>query len=162
MRRKDKEITDPKKIEAILDEAEIIHIAMLDGNRPYIIPINYGYAENTIYIHCAWEGKKIDLIKKNNTVCFQTEIDVQVLNAPRAHQCSTLYKSVIGYGKAFIIENPKEKKHAADILMNHYLKEEGRKHAYGSCLKNVCMIKIEIDSMTGKETLPEHPEQGAV
>jgi nitroimidazol reductase NimA-like FMN-containing flavoprotein (pyridoxamine 5'-phosphate oxidase superfamily) len=63
LRRKDKEITDPQKIEAVLSEAQIIHIAMLDGDQPYIIPLNFGYAENTIYIHCAREGKKIDLIK---------------------------------------------------------------------------------------------------
>ena len=143
-------------MEAILNQAEIIHIAMLDGDRPYIIPLNYGYAENTIYFHCAKEGKKIDLIKKNNTVCFQTEVDVKVLRAEIAHKCATLYQSVIGYGKAIIIDDPKEKKQAADILMNHYIKEEGRKHEYGSCLKEVCMIKIDIDSMTGKQTLPAH------
>ena len=156
MRRKDKQITDPKKIEAILEEAEVIHIAMIDGDRPYIIPINYGYADNAIYIHCAKAGKKIDLIQKNNQVCFQTEIGVQVLNAEVAHKCGTLYKSVIGWGKAFIIEDPAEKKKAADVLMDHYVKEDGKVHEYGSCLKRVCMIKIEIESMTGKETLPQH------
>ena len=156
MRRKDKEIKDPREIAAILNQAQIIHLAMLDGDQPYIIPLNFGFAENTIYFHCARQGKKIDLIKKNNRVCFHTEVDVQVLNAARAHQCSTLYKSVIGHGKAIVIEDPKGKKQAADILMNHYVKEEGRKHAYGSCLKEVCMIKIEIESMTGKETRPEH------
>lgn len=56
MRRKDKEITDPRKIEAVLKKAAIIHIALLDGDRPYIVPLNYGYAENTIYFHCAREG----------------------------------------------------------------------------------------------------------
>jgi len=51
VRRKDKEITDPRKIEAVLKKAEIIHIALLDGERPYIVPLNYGYAENTIIRH---------------------------------------------------------------------------------------------------------------
>lgn len=156
MRRKDKEITDARKIEAVLKKAQIIHVGLLDGNRPYIVPLNFGYAENAIYFHCAREGKKLDLINLNNTVCFQTEIDVDVLNADIAHECATLYKSVIGYGKAFIIEDPKQKRRAADILMDHYFQEKGRKHAYGNCLKDVCMVKIEIDSMTGKETLPEH------
>lgn len=156
MRRKDKEITDPRKIEAVLKKAEIIHIALLDGDRPYIVPLNYGYAENIIYFHCAREGKKIDLIHKNNTVCFQTQIDVKVLNADKVPDCTTYYKSVIGYGKAYIIQNAREIKQAADVLMDHYLAEEdkGRKHKYGKCMKDVCMVKIEIDSMTGKQTLP--------
>ncbi len=157
MRRKDKEITDPRKIKAVLKKAQIIHLGLLEGDRPYVVPLNFGYAENTIYFHCAMEGKKIDLINCNNTVCFQTEIDVRVLNADQAPDCTTYYKSVIGYGKAYIIENAREKKLAADILMDHYLgdEEKGRKHQYGKCMKDVCMVKIEIDSISGKQTLPE-------
>jgi nitroimidazol reductase NimA-like FMN-containing flavoprotein (pyridoxamine 5'-phosphate oxidase superfamily) len=160
MRRIDKEIADPGKIAAVLNQAQIIHLGLLDGDRPYIVPLNFGYAENTIYFHCAREGKKIDLIKINNTVCFQTEVDVQVLNADNVPDCTTYYKSVIGYGKAYVIENAREKKQAADILMDHYLgnDEKGRKHQYGTCMKDVCMIKIEIDSMTGKQTLPAQPD----
>ena len=154
MRRKDKEISDPGKIEAVLKKAQIIHLGLLDGDRPYIVPLNFGYAENTIYFHCAQEGKKLDLIKRNNTVCFQTEIDVRVLNTDHVPDCTTRYKSVIGYGKAYIIENARGKKQAADILMDHYLpqEEKGRKQQYGKCMKDVCMVKIEIDSMTGKQT----------
>ena len=162
MRRNDKEITDPQKVEAILKKAQIIHIGMLDGDRPYIIPLNFGYADNTIYFHCAREGKKLDLIKLNNTVCFQTQIDVRVLNADHVPDCTTYYKSVIGYGRAHIIEDAREKKQAADILMDQYLPddEKGRKHQYGKCMKDVCMVKIEIDSMTGKQTLPQPPGDG--
>ncbi len=157
MRRKDKEITDFRKIEAVLKKAQIIRLGLLDGDRPYIVPLNFGYAENAIYFHCAREGKKLDLINRNNTVGFQTEIDVRVLNADNVPDCTTYYQSVIGYGKAFIIENAREKKQAADILMDHHLPEEekGRKHQYGKCMKDVCMVKIEIDSMTGKQSLPE-------
>ncbi len=118
MRRKDKQINDHSKIEMILRKGEILHIAMLDGNVPYLIPVNYGYQNNTIYIHCAKEGKKIDLIKKNNVICFQTEIGVNVVNAEFAYKCGTLYKSVLGYGKAYFIDNPNEKQLAADRLMN--------------------------------------------
>jgi len=156
MRRKDKQITDRNKIEMILKSGEILHIAMIDGNKPYLIPVNYGYQDNAIYIHSAKEGKKIDLIKKNNIICFQTEIGVSVLNTEVAYKCGTLYKSVLGYGKAYFIESPKEKKIAADILMNQYRNEEGVKHTYGKCLREVCMIKIEIDSISGKESLDKH------
>jgi len=95
VRRKDKEISDPHKIKAVLKKSHIFHLGLLDGDRPYIVPLNYGYADNTIYFHCAREGKKIDLIKANNTVCFQTEIDVQVLNADHVPDCTTHYQSVI-------------------------------------------------------------------
>ena len=156
MRRKDKQIIDHNETEMILKEGKVLHIAMLDGDKPYLIPVNYGYQNNTIYIHCAKEGKKIELLKKNNLICFQTEIDVSVVNAEIAYKCGTLYKSVLGYGRAYFIDNVQEKKQAADVLVDQYLDKKGAKHTYGKCLKEVCIIKIEIDSISGKESLGKH------
>ena len=62
MRRKDKEIKDKKEIESIIKRAKVCRIALSDNNMPYIIPVNYGYKNNCIYIHSASEGKKIDII----------------------------------------------------------------------------------------------------
>ena len=62
----------------------------------------------------------------------------------------------MGYGKAYFIENPNEKKAAADILMNQYRKQIGVDHTYGDCLSEVCFIKIEISSVSGKESLEKH------
>ena len=64
MRRKEKEITDHTEIEAILNRSEICRLAMADDNVPYVVALNYGYANNCLYIHCAPEGKKIDMIRK--------------------------------------------------------------------------------------------------
>lgn len=60
MRRKDKAITDPRKIEVILNAAQVINLGMLDGDRPNIVHLNFGYAENTIYFHGARQGEKND------------------------------------------------------------------------------------------------------
>lgn len=57
------EIKDPKIIEEILSDSEICRIAMMDGDKPYILPFNYGYKHKAIYIHCAREGKKIEHLK---------------------------------------------------------------------------------------------------
>jgi len=96
MRRKDKEITRRSIIDDILDKAFVLHIALLDGNRPYIIPVNFGYKVNAIYIHCAPEGKKIDLIRKNNITSFQAETGVEICHKSIPDKCSTLYRSVAG------------------------------------------------------------------
>ena len=156
MRRKDKQINDNDKIEMILKNGRILHIAMIDKDRPYLIPVNYGYTDNTIYIHSAKEGKKIELIKANNLVCFQTEIGVEIKNTDVAYKCGTLYQSVIGYGKASFVDIKKEKKIGADVIMNQYRKESGINHKYGKCLKEVCIIKIDIESISGKESLDSH------
>ena len=62
MRRKDKEIKDKFEIETIINRAEVCRIGLSDDNMPYVIPVNYGYRNNCLYIHSASEGKKIDII----------------------------------------------------------------------------------------------------
>ena len=69
MRRKDKEITDIKEIESILQGAQVCRLGMADNNMPYVIPVCFGYKEHTVYIHSASEGRKIDTLKKNPNVC---------------------------------------------------------------------------------------------
>ena len=68
MRKSNQEIRDEKVLEEILAGAEICRIAMTDGDRPYMLPFNYGYKDSCIYIHSAPEGKKIGLLRKNNQV----------------------------------------------------------------------------------------------
>ena len=68
MRRKDRQITDKDIINEILLKSDIARIALFDNEYPYIIPMNYGYKDNALYFHCAPEGKKLDLIKRNNNV----------------------------------------------------------------------------------------------
>jgi nitroimidazol reductase NimA-like FMN-containing flavoprotein (pyridoxamine 5'-phosphate oxidase superfamily) len=74
MRREDKEIRDLEIIEWILTKAHVGRIALIDKNQPYIVPVNFGYRDNAIYFHSANEGRKINILKKNNSVCFQTEV----------------------------------------------------------------------------------------
>lgn len=158
MRRKDKEIRDRSIIDGILEEAPVLHIALIDGDCPYIIPVNFGYRDNTIYIHCAPEGKKIDLIRKNNAIGFQAETGIEVVHKSIPDKCGMIFRSVAGNGRVFLVESRDEKKRALQLLMDHYHKEEAAHWEFGKCLDEVCIIKIVIDSITGKQSLPGHME----
>ena len=120
MRRQDKKISDPNLIERVIQKGTVVHIAMIDGDKPYQIPLNYGYKDNSFYIHSARDGKKIDLLRVNNLVHFQIETGVEVKNTDQAYRCGTNYECVMGYGRATIVDDPREKLLGADILMNHY------------------------------------------
>ena len=156
MRRKDKEITDRNLIAGILDEAVILHLALLDGDRPYIIPVNFGFKGDSIYIHSAPEGKKIDLIRRHNIVSFQAETGLEIVHKSIPDKCGMLYRSVAGCGRAFIVESREEKKVALNLLMAHNTKDSQSNWEFGKCLDEVCIIRIEIESITGKESLPRH------
>jgi len=150
MRRKEREIKDQKEIEDILKACSICRLAMVDEDKPYLVPMNFGYREGTLYLHSAREGRKIDLIRKNPHVCFEVDEIVQFRKAERACDWGVEYKSVIGSGKAFFLTDPEEKRRAFDTIMAQYSDE-----AYDypeTMLERTLVIKIEIEKMTGKKS----------
>lgn len=151
MRRNDKEIRDQQIIEEILTQSDICHIAMMDGDKPYIIPVNYGYSNGAIYIHGAHEGKKIELLRKNNHVCFEIEYKSEIIKGATSCGWSTRYRSLIGYGTVDIIEETDQKKPGMDIIMQHYGKIENNEYPE-SQLQLIVILKLTIDQVTGKQS----------
>ena len=109
MRRADKEIKDRSEIEAVLREAKVCRIAMCRGDEPYVVPVVFGYEEGAIYFHSATEGKKLDMLKANPRVCFEVDVDVEVVVGKVPCASGVKYRSVIGWGRAEFIEDEEEK-----------------------------------------------------
>jgi nitroimidazol reductase NimA-like FMN-containing flavoprotein (pyridoxamine 5'-phosphate oxidase superfamily) len=151
MRKKQYEITDPKIIEEILSGAEVCRIAMMDNDIPYIVPLNYGYKNNTIYFHTSQLGKKIELLRLNNRVCFEIELQSQIVKRENPCDWSTKYRSVIGCGKIEFIEDPDEKREGLDIIMAHYGKE-GKKIYKDELIDRVLILKLRIQEISGKQS----------
>ncbi len=150
MRREDKEIEDKKEIESIISRYDVCRIALCENNSPYIVPMCFGYRDNCLYFHSAADGKKIDMIKKNNRVCFEFDIHEGLIKSANLCDWDVEYYSVIGSGKAFFIENPEEKIRALNIITEHY---SGAVHEYRkNSVDNVRIIKVEIESITGKKS----------
>ena len=150
MRRSDKEITDKKAIEDIILQSKVCKLAVCDGNQPYIVPLCFGFKDNTLFFHSAPAGKKIDILKKNPNVCFEFEIFTQVIKSAKACNWGMKYKSVIGYGTAGFITDEDQKRLAFDIIMKQYTEES---FSYEQALLNAAVIiKVEIQSMTGKHS----------
>ena len=64
MHKENREVTDKYHIEAIFKLSIVCRVAFNNTPAPYIIPMNYGYHENKLYIHTANEGFKLELIKR--------------------------------------------------------------------------------------------------
>jgi uncharacterized protein len=151
MRRKDKEITDKKIIEEIINKSQICRIAIHDHEYPYIVPFNYGYHDNTLYFHTAPAGKKIELIKKNNKVCFEIEYSSEVIKHDRACKWSAKYRSVIGFGELKIISDFEEKKRGLDIIMAHYGISEANSYDEKN-IHGLVILKLDIKEISGKQS----------
>ncbi|MEN8212365.1 MAG: pyridoxamine 5'-phosphate oxidase family protein [Thermodesulfobacteriota bacterium] len=150
MRREDKEITDKKEIEKIFKESQICRIAMVDKDKPYIVPMSFGYEQGILFFHTALEGRKINLIKKNPNLCFEVDQVFQFKKAKLACNWSIKYKSVIGEGRAQLLYDPEEKREGLNIIMAQY---SGRTFEYPvENLEKTLVIKLVIDKMTGKQS----------
>jgi nitroimidazol reductase NimA-like FMN-containing flavoprotein (pyridoxamine 5'-phosphate oxidase superfamily) len=151
MRRKDKEISDRDLIEMIMHKACICHLGLCNRSMPYVVAVNYGYDGHALYVHSTPKGKKIDLLKNNNRVSFAIESDLKLLEAENACDFSQHYRSVHGTGRAVFVEDETGKKQALDIIMRQH-GASGPFEYTPTHLKKVCIIMIEIDSLTGKQS----------
>lgn len=117
MRKKDKEIRDWSRIEHILQNNKICRLGLCRKGRPYIVPVNYGYKDRTIFIHTGKIGKKMDIIRENPNVCVEIDQDIEIIRGEVPCKFSTKYDSVIADGRAEIIEDVVRKQKALDIIM---------------------------------------------
>lgn len=93
MRRKDREITNFNDMIEIIKKCESCVIAMNDDGYPYVVPLNFGLdieEDNQVYLyfHCAMEGKKLDLIKKDNRVTFEMDCEHQFILYEERMSCT--------------------------------------------------------------------------
>lgn len=152
MTRREREVTDPKKILEILENSKVIHLGLVDDGMPYIVPMNYGYTMEegklTIYLHCAAKGYKLDVIRKNSVCCFEMDCEVVPFEGKIACQYGTTYSSIIGRGKAVIVEDVEEKIRAMSILMKT---QTGKDFEFNDKLVSiVSVIRIDVSEYTAK------------
>ena len=163
MRRKDREVTDHRQMERIIEKAKVVHVGMIDGGAPYVVPLQYGYVFNdgtlTLYLHSAKEGRKIDCIKKNPNVFIELETDIALISGgPVPCKYSSAYASVMGDGTAEIVENVKEKVFGLERIMKT---QTSRDFTVSERMTEaVSVIKISVPHVTAKSRPIEAPKNG--
>lgn len=157
MTRREREITDRAEILDILDRCSILHLGLVDGDEPYVVPMNYGYTMDedghlTFYLHGATQGRKLDLMRKNPRVFLEMECDVAPFEGDVACRYGTAYKSLMASGKAVILEDPQEKMTGLSLFMKT---QTGRDFEFNERLvKVVSVIRIDVDEYTAKRRNP--------
>ena len=149
MRREERAIRDQAEVLAIMKEALVCRLGLSDEGTPYVVPMNFGLGEGCIYIHCSREGRKLDIIRKNDKVCFEMDLLREIKQGPTACGWGARYESVIGFGHAVLVENPHEKRVALDRIMDHYGAQGPFSYADDTLAKTE-VIRIDIESVTGK------------
>jgi len=150
MRKKDREITDINEIEEIIRKAIACRIGLVDGGEPYVVPVCFGYEGNALYFHGAPGGRKVELIKRNNKICFEIDADAEIIRAEKACGWTMKYRSIIGLGRAKILESDEEKSHGLELIMKQY---SGSDSSFPKpTLAKTLVVRIDIESVTGRKS----------
>jgi len=149
MRRAEKAIIDRREQEEIIREALVCHVAMADRDQPYVVAMNFGYADGCIYLHSAIVGRKLDILRRNNRVCCAFETGLDLVRADTACAWGMRFRSVIAFGSVTLLEDQAEKEAGLRIIMGQY--GQGKFSFPPDAVAKTAVIRVEIEEMTGKK-----------
>ena len=155
MRRANKEIIDRSVIEDLLRTCPVGRF-VTNGRDGYPVakPVNFSYHGGRIYFHSALEGEKIEDVRRDSRVCFETDLPIAFVRAKnRPCEASYLYRSVIVKGRASLVADPQERTAAFRSLMEKYQPDGGYDAYLQEKLGMTAIVRIEVQEMTGKEDL---------
>jgi uncharacterized protein len=152
MRRKDRQIKDINDIESIISHSDVCRVAFADKNTPYIVTMNFGYAGGDhpcLYFHCAPEGRKMEMIRKNNYVCFEMDTDHEIYTGEKGCDWGMKYSSVVGFGKISVLKDRDTKIEGLNCIMAKY--SDRRDFSYDEqILERTIILRLDIQNMDGK------------
>ena len=152
MRRNRQQLTEAECIEILRKNTSGVLAVSGDSGYPYAVPLSYVYDNCTLYFHCGKSGHKLDAINTNSKVSFCV-ID-QDLVVP--HEYTTYFRSVIIFGLASVVNREDEIHSAIEKLAIKYYpgdSKDNRDLAIQKEYNALCIVKIQIEHMTGKEAI---------
>lgn len=143
--------TDSETIEGIIKDCQICHLSMVDGNKPYLVAMNFGYKDKTLYFHSAHMGKKLEILAENNNVSVFFTTGTEVFYRHHQVACSwrQKYKSVQVFGKVEFIEEYEQKIEALKVFMSNFEEDFEFKFSKPS-VDNIKVFKVAIDEWTAR------------
>ena len=152
MRRTDREITDLGEIRAILERARVLRLGLNAEEEPYVVPMHYGFTLEggrlSFYTHCAKEGRKLELLRRDARVFVEIDTDEALLPASSACAWGAAYACVMARGRAFIVEDSEEKAAALALLMKT---QTGKDYAVTPAMTAaVTVLRIDAEAFSAK------------
>ena len=158
MRRIDRQVTALGEIAQIVDKAKVLHLGLLDGDWPYVVPLHYGYEffgeRLVLYVHSAQQGHKLDLLRANAHGFVELNTETELISGGE-NPCKygAAYASVMGRGQVELVTDPEEKVKGLSLLMAH---QTGRQFPITAAMaQSVAVIRITLTDYTAKARLKQ-------
>lgn len=179
MRRKDREM-DQEFARQVIDKSRFGVLSMEDEEQgiPYSVPLSIVRQGDFLYFHSAREGKKVDLISKNEQVRIvfvgdvhvpdlydREQLDEMVKDPEKTSQLisrvfTTEYESAIVEGRIAEVMDTNEKVLALKLICEKYTPDKMRyfEHAIQAGEKLTRIFKVEMESVSAKRK--KYDEEG--
>jgi nitroimidazol reductase NimA-like FMN-containing flavoprotein (pyridoxamine 5'-phosphate oxidase superfamily) len=148
IRRKDRALDNASAFAVLKNSAYGVLSTADKDNQPYGIPVSYVVVDNSIFIHSATEGHKLENIMSNSKVSFCVVGKTKLL----PDKFSTQYESAIVFGTASIVDGENQKREAFKAILAKYSPDymEAGETYIDKLFNQVVVIKVSIDHITGK------------
>jgi len=163
------EIKSYEKIKEFLNQEHVGRVASIDENGyPQVIPMNFSFVNDAIYMHSFPRGEKLENIKRNFKVGFEVDRELEFLPSYFSHptnasQADTLYISVVIKGESVFVSDDAEKALALNEMMKKYQPEGHYDPLQNNdlVLDEVAVIKIIPKSIKGKYKIGQHMDSSS-
>ena len=153
MRRSKQEITDKNEVIEFIKTARTARLGINREGSPYIVPMNFGYADDVFYFHCANEGLKLDLLKADPRVCIELDESSPLQTGGAGNPCSwgVDYRSVIATGTAEILEGLDEKRAGLGIILSQFVGNDAPAMS-DKAVESTTVFSVIVETLTAKKS----------
>ena len=151
MRRKDRQLSEADAW-ALLKLASwgVLAFEPDEDGYPHAVPINCAYVDGALLFHCAKAGKKLDILARDNRVCFAATIQHEMI----PEEYTAHFESVICYGRISRLPD-EEVTSALAVFATGVFKmpiSEGILKKSGEGAPATAILRMEIEHITGKRS----------
>jgi nitroimidazol reductase NimA-like FMN-containing flavoprotein (pyridoxamine 5'-phosphate oxidase superfamily) len=122
-----------------------------DDDYPYAVPLSFAYEDGKLFFHSAVAGHKLDALERSEKASFCVIAADDIVPS----KFTTHFRSAIVLGKARVVTDDSEKRHALMCLAEKYSPAylDSADSEIDGEWKRVCVIELAIEHMTGKASL---------
>lgn len=153
MRRDDRRMNQEEALQ-FLHDAEVVRLGLIAEGQPYVVPMNFLLKDQTVYFHCAGEGRKLEAMANHATVCLEADRLINIKEATRACKFGCFYQSVIAYGEATVVKDDAYKANILTALTKKYA-QQAFSPVTPEDASRIYVVAVQISSLEGKQNLPK-------
>lgn len=153
MRRSDREITNPERIDEIIRACDCCRLGFADGGESYIVPLNFGFQwegeTRVFYFHGAREGRKIELARRTGRASFEMDTGHALRVGDKGCTCTMAFQCVMGTGTVELLENREEKRRGLQAIMAQNTGRDGWEFP-DKAVDETAVLRLQVDSISCK------------